>query len=439
MPLLGVPMIGNFGGSGGGGVPAFGARLIQPGAIAGGLVTFSRAQAAGAISTSFAADGVALQEYGANVPRFNGTARRMLFGGQRTNGIRNPRAEGAVVGVIGAGGALPTNWTIVGTTTGLSFNVLGVFVESGISVLRLGVSGTSGATVDFSIRSETTTSVVAAPSQSWAQADFIRLAAGSMTGWTSVRQRIDGRTSGGAVVAPNQFLGSTFTPGATLTRYMNAGTFNSDATLARVQSNIVFNAPNATALDATFDIGLPTLEQASFASTPILPPIGTPGASTRGQDNFTSNFATLFPTGVGTVLASFMLPQSAPSGADQMLFEINDGTANNCIRLRNVAGGNTLLAGRVIGGANVDATTIGSMTPGTLFRVGLTFDGTTLVANFNGGTNQTVAGLPPGLVTLRTGNNAAGTAPTFGETGYFDALPYVIPPANLSAAVAAIP
>ena len=431
--------LGRVGGRGGSGsVPAFGTRLIQPGLIAdSSIVTFSRAQAGGATSTAFAADGVTVVGYGANVPRFNGTALRLLLEGQRTNGIRNPRAEGAVVGVIGAGGALPTNWSIVGTTTGLSFDVLGVFVESGISVLRLGVSGTSGATIDFSIRSETTTGVVAAPSQSWAQADFIRLAAGSMTGWTSVRQRIDGRTSGGIIVAPNQFLGSAFTPGATLTRYTNVGTFNSDATLARVQSNIVFNAPSATALIATFDIGLPTLEQASFASTPILPPIGTPGASTRGQDNFTSNFATLFPTGVGTVLGSFMLP-NIPAILGQILFEFSDGTALNRFRVRQ-NGTSFIDVFSVVAGSGFGPASFGNLTPGTVARIGLTFDGTSITANLDGGTNATITGQPPGLTTLRIGNQNDSNVPMFGECGFFDTLPYVIPPSNLPAAVAAIP
>ena len=434
--------LGRVGGRGGSGsVPAFGTRLIQPGLIAdSSIVTFSRAQAGGATSTAFAADGVTVVGYGANVPRFNGTALRLLLEGQRTNGIRNPRAEGAVVGVIGAGGALPTNWSIVGTTTGLSFDVLGVFVESGISVLRLGVSGTSGATIDFSIRSETTTGVVAAPSQSWAQADFIRLAAGSMTGWTSVRQRIDGRTSGGIIVAPNQFLGSAFTPGATLTRYTNVGTFNSDATLARVQSNIVFNAPNATALVATFDIGLSTLEQAAFASSPILPPIGTPGASTRGQDNFTATgtqFASLFPNGVGTVLGRAILPVLSPVGsANQAVLSIGFDTANR-ILVFNGTGNTTLTIGRSISNTFLSAGT-GAITAGSSFAFGLTSDGTTLSASINGGALLTVSGVPT-FNRLVVGADANLLGSMFGEYVYLDTLPNVISPVDLPAAVSAIP
>lgn len=182
-----------------------------------------------------------------------------------------------------------------------------------------------------------------------------------------------------------------------------------------------------------------SLSRARFFSTVILPVVGSPGASTRGQDNATAPFGVLFPNGVGSVLASFMLPQSAPSGADQVLLDINDGSANNRIRVRNVAGGNTIVAGRTIGGVNVDATTLGSMVPSTLFRVGLTFDGTNIVANFNGGSNQTVAGVPTGLTTLRIGNDSAGTAPMFGECGIMQTFPDVIPNGSLPIAVANIP
>jgi hypothetical protein len=163
-----------------------------------------------------------------------------------------------------------------------------------------------------------------------------------------------------------------------------------------------------------------------------------PNTATRGQDTLTSTFSTLFPTDVGSVLGSFLLPFSAVD-VDQGLFDISDGTGNNRIWCRNVAGGNTIVVGRTIGGVNVDATSIGSMTPGTLFRVGFTFDGSNVVANFNGGTNQTVAGVPTGLTTLRIGNNAAGTAPMFGEVGYVDTQATVISGANLPAAVSAIP
>ena len=99
---------------------------------------------------------------------------------------------------------------------------------------------------------------------------------------------------------------------------------------------------------------------------------------------------------------------------------------------------NTLLAQDASSGEYA-WTSVGTFTPGTLFRAGLTFDGTTITANFNGGGNQIVAGVPTGLTTMRVGNNSAGTTPMFGECGYFDVLPYVIPAGDLPAAVSAIP
>jgi hypothetical protein len=423
--------LGRVGGRGGSGAgPVFGARLIQPGAIAGGaIVSFSRSQVSSFSSAPNASGSYV--EYAADITRFNSTAQRLLLEGQRTNEVPNPRCVGAVAGTPGT---QPTGWTRIAAFSNLNCDVAGFGVEDGIPYCDFRIYGTPNITAASSFLLFLSAGIAPATSGQVRTASyFVRVVAGSMSNVSFTRVMLNNGGSG-------SILGATFTPttsALSTQRFFHTTTANAGTT--SVNSGIRVNYTILLPIDVTIRVGAPQQELGLFASTPVLPNVGAVAASTRGQDNFTSSFSSLFPTGVGTVLMSCMIPQSAPTGIDQVLLDINDGSANNRIRLRNVAAGNTIVAGRTIATVNTDATTLGSMTPGTLFRVGLTFDGTEIVANFNGGTNQTVAGVPTGLTTLRIGNNSAGTGALFGEAGYVDVLPYVIPAANLPAAVTAIP
>jgi hypothetical protein len=417
-----------FGGTGG--VPFFGTRLVQPGALAGGgITTFSRAQV-GMTSTAISSNGGGnwWTEYAADVPRYAGTANRLMLGGQRTTVNTRQRLIG------GAGWAL--NNVTAATTTGpdgggATANRLDEgSTASTHNATHGSVSFTSGITYSMS-------AIVKAETCSSCQLIFSTAAFGA-TAWQNFDLNSGTLGTGGAGALNPRIvsLGAgwfwiSMTCVATITASTNPVTLcmTTSASAARNES---YTGTNRTML--TF---WGWTEESDFPSSAMLATT-EPNAATRGQDSLTSSFSTLFPAGVGTTLGSFLLPFNAV-GADQAIFDINNGTLNNRIRLRNVAGGNTIVMGRTIGGVNIDAASLGSMTPGTLFRVGITFDGTNIVANLNGGTNQTVAGYPTGLTTLRIGNNSAGTAPMFGEVGYSDALPYVIPAANLPAAVTAIP
>jgi hypothetical protein len=200
---------------------------------------------------------------------------------------------------------------------------------------------------------------------------------------------------------------------------------------------------NGAAIDFTLRIAAPQLELAASTSTPILPPVGTPGASTRGADIVTATLASLGigANGACTILGVAMLPQNAPAGTDQVLVQIGDGSDANRFRLRNAAGGATILAGRVTGGVAVDAASLGSMTAGTPFRVGVSIDGTGRIAScLDGGAVQVATGGPTsGLTTLWVGNNAASTAPMFGEVGVLTVMPLALADAELQARVAALP
>jgi hypothetical protein len=417
----------------GGSAPGF--ALVVPGALLSPL-TLSRAQVSGVRSTGLGADDLTWAEYDADVPRFHGSAQRLLIEGQRTNQVRNPRAEGAVAGTPGI---MPTNWSTM-LPTGISREVVGYSTRNGIPGIELRFFGTVTSGTNLTIDPETTTAIVATPSQQWTSSCFAMLVAGSMAGFTNFGIGHTSRTSGGAAVSGNSTSTGTLT--GTMARFTKTHTTSSDPTTARVQPRIDGTVTVGATLECTMWLAEPQIEQAPFASTPILPPVGTPGASTRGADIVTASLASLgIPaSGTCTVLWSGMLPQSSPAGLDQTLLTLSDGTDSNRIRLRNTSGGNSIVGGRVTGGSAADAATVGTMTPGTPFRAGLTHNGAGRAAfSVNGGAAQAVTGAPTAFTNLHLGNNVSGTAPMFGQTAYLRVIPDAVPDETLAALVAAMP
>ena len=97
-------------------------------------------------------------------PRFDhnpttGESLGLLVEEQRTNSIRNNTMVGAVAGTPGT---LPTNWsTFITGATGISREVVGTGVESGINYLDLRFFGTSTGGGVFAVQADTNTGVAA--------------------------------------------------------------------------------------------------------------------------------------------------------------------------------------------------------------------------------------------------------------------------------------
>jgi hypothetical protein len=313
--------------------------LISPGTLAAPL-TLSRAQVS-AFSTALLPNEQTWVEFGADVPRFDGSPRWLVIEGQRTNLMTTARA--------------PATETVTVTAAAhvLSFVGTGSITLSGVATGTL--SGTG----------ETT----------------------------------------------RVFL--TFTPTA-----------------------------GALTLTVAGSVSLAQLELGAFASTPILPPVGAPGASTRGADLITAPLSSrgIPASGACTVLMTAMIPQNAPAGMSQMLMQIDSGGDGNRFGIRNAAGGANVVGFRSTASVLADSTAA-VMTAGTPFRCGLSIDGAGRAAfSFNGGAAVAVTGGPTsGLTTLRLGNAAAGVTALFGEVGTVQILPAVLSDADLAARVAALP
>jgi hypothetical protein len=408
-----------------------GRRLVAGGALHP-LVTATRGQSSSR-TTALAADEATWSEFAANVPRFTGSATRLLIEGQRSNRIRNPRGENAVAGTPGT---MPTNWSIDGLPSGIDASILGVFTVAGVQCLRLRLSGTPVATANARLECEGPAIIGASNGQGWTASVFVRLHAGSQAN-LGLALRVMGRDG---ALTDDDLVSSAIPLTAALER-QTVSIKLSSPNVATASSDIELAFTLDQPVDCTLDLGWPQMEQASFASSPILPIAGSTGISTRGADLLTVSLASLGigANGACTVLVWAMLPQAAAS-LDQMLAQVDDGTNNNRYRMFNVAGGTAVNVGRSLGGSGLTSTA-GTIIPGTPFRLGMSIDGAGRVAgSFDGGTIVTRTGGPTeGLTTLRIGNNAGNSSPLCGQIAEFRVLPYSVADAALPGIVAALP
>jgi hypothetical protein len=363
-------------------------------------------------------------ESSANVARFDNTfpapisARGLLLEGSRTNLNTNPRAEGSVDGTPGTG---PTGWLF--TATAASREIVGTTTVNGITGLLVRFFGTPTSTAVQNLRLGPADVISVGTTVS--NSCFISLTAGSLTNVTGFALRND-----------NEAGSTVFTPSTQLQRITNIRVSTSTASSTLLRWNY---ADTVTPVDFTIFIGFPCREHSVFPSSPIVPPVASPATSTRATDVLTSTLSSLGLTGAYTVVATFNNPQLT-SSFTYALLQIDDGTDTNRIRMRSLGGGVLVDGGTVNAGVATNTSSLGTLTAGTRYAVGLSYDGATSVTfNLNGGATQTVSGAPAGLTTLRIGDNAAATGPLFGYVIKLQIIPRALSATELqNATVAAL-
>jgi len=408
-------------------------NVVVPGAISG-LTTFTRAQATGVESSSLGSDGSTWSVFSASVPRFYGTTRPLLIEGQRTNIVSNPRQPGgtgwpltniaSVTQIPGVDGVANSGATInEGTATGNHIlaatitpvyntrHVWSVFLRAGTcDRARVLFGGTAfGSGVSISVLLSGAGSLLGAPGAgvlSYAITAF-------PSGWYRIEVSGNSLASGSAQAQVRMIVA-----GGTSDSY--------------------------TGTNRTLDVAWPQAEVASFVSTPILPPVGAPAVSTRGADiasTLISGFG-LTGNGVGTILMRATLPQSAPTGVNQMLFQVDDGSDSNRYVVRNAGGGNTIEMLHVVDSDGISPVSLGSMTPGTSFSVGVTYDAAGRLAGaFNVGAVSAAAGGPTsGLTRLLEGSSGAtgGAEAMHGTIQRLIVLPRLVSDAELRSLVSGL-
>lgn len=196
-----------------------------------------------------------------------------------SNFVRNSVAAGAVVGVIGSGGAMPTNWG-QNSWSGVTVEVVGSGVSAdGVEYVRVRVAGTSTGT-SGNLTIENAGSTPAFTGQVWSASAYVRLHAGSMANVTA------------AVLNINEFVGGVYSQtrgGVPFQATINGNALGTQRQLCANQTMqaagangaqiaLGFQVTNGAAIDFTIDIGVPQLERGST----VKPAIRTTGTAYNG-------------------------------------------------------------------------------------------------------------------------------------------------------------
>jgi hypothetical protein len=200
--------------------------------------------------------------------------------------------------------------------------------------------------------------------------------------------------------------------------------------------------PTAGALTLTVagSVALAQLELGAFASTPILPPAGSPAASTRGTDTLTAPLAAL---GIGGNGACTLLMSATHTAAIQnALLSVSDGTNNNRLTLRTTLAGNAfVLEGRIAATPIAAVTQVGNpVALGSPWRAALILpgDGSARCVGTAGSTAVLTGGPTSGLSLLRVGS-AEGSFVMFGEVAGLSALPVALSDDDAQSRLASLP
>lgn len=261
-----------------------------------------------------------LTEVNNNEPALDGT-KGVLIEESSTNEIRNPRCEGAVAGTPGT---MPTNWLVV-AGGGVTTEVVGSGTEDGWPYLEFRISGTPTASTT-SIYFEASTQIAALVGETFTLSSNARVTAGDMTNVTNIALSCVERDGGG--VSLGSQAGSSEVPTAVNRRFRETFTM-AQASVAYIQPRLdIVQAGGA--VDLTMRIYAPQNEEKGHATSPIFPPVGTPGASTRAPQ-YTYLSADAWYN--ATALSGCLTVQHVGDSVGMVVY-FSDGTLNERMQLR---------------------------------------------------------------------------------------------------------
>jgi hypothetical protein len=155
------------------------------------------------------------------------------------------------------------------------------------------------------------------------------------------------------------------------------------------------------------------LENGAFP-TSYVPTTGA--AVARATDIATMPTGAWFNLPAGSLVGEAIIPQPCPAGTAQTIAQLDDGSVSNRIRLYNPST-TAFVGGVTIGGAGEISSSAGSIAPGTIAKIGLTYGTGNVVASGNGSAPiSTAAGVPVAITSLRIGE--AGAAPFLPAYGW---------------------
>jgi hypothetical protein len=361
------------------------------------------------------------QQYNANVPRFAGTDRALLLGPGGTNLATNPPAENAA---IGTPGTLPSGFSVDPGVAGLSL----------VAVVSKGVfNGVSWTEYEFQTSAAGICGII--------------VTAATVTSGLDYRGQVFVAWPGAVPAIINPAL-SGLRMGNAATVFVQRDYPQNGLISTPTSAPWTANATGATDLQirmtstgaGTFRIriGWVDLKQASFLTNPIL---AASGPAAIGADRLSATLATLGISGVGSSTWTFDVEYFAAalaSGGNEILWQMDDGSASNRFSLDRQTGTGILLLRRVLGGSSA-TTGLGTPTPGvrTSISVSVRGDGTA-AAVLHGNASASVSGGPTsGLTTVRFNGGATGANMSHVRTRRVQCLPYSVTDGELTTFAAA--
>jgi hypothetical protein len=290
----------------------------------------------------------------------------VAFAGARTNVVTNPRAEGAGAGTPGT---RPTGWQAL--PAGVTSEIIGTTTINGISgvVVRLVGTPTTTATQLWPLNAFTTCTI----GLTQCAGVYAAILGGSMTNIDGISLR-NRSNDDGAAISPTW----TSTPRLYERRWVAENSTSIAPTLRWGFLDTV------TPVDITFFVG--AVQQRinqPFLDAPILPPIGTPGASTRAQGNVNvpiEQLGTRYNRRQGTVIVDWTSQSGAfTSALDTDFFGIlslGDLGANEVMGVLVNPAHTSVEFRRIVGGVAQTAASVTQTAPdaGVTTRVAFSWD-----------------------------------------------------------------
>lgn len=253
----------------------------------------------------------------------------LLLEPQRINSIRNNTMQNVGVGTPGT---LPTNWGQFVSATAVTLASIASSVLNGINYIDVKFSGTATSAGEISIYPEQASSLLFPAGTVLTASAWCAIVGGSTSNITSTTLRTI--SYNGATYLNEVSTAMTLTP--SMVRFTR--TFTSSAGSDRVLMVVTANAAGAGPVDITVRIGLPQLEQGSYA-TSVIPTtaatvtrsadVSTSQQSTRNSDSATfTSITSWFNSQQSSFYAEFLVPQLNRAAR---LFAVDDGTLNNMI------------------------------------------------------------------------------------------------------------
>jgi hypothetical protein len=351
--------------------------------------TFARA---GSAARYWRADGT-LGTTSADEPRIayspvTGLLSGLLIEDAATNLISNPDWAGVVAGTPGTN---PTGHDFV-ASAGVTRELIGVTTEDGMDVFTIRWYASSPAGSNNTLRLNGSGGFPCTNGQVARLGWHAALVAGGNTAGCSFRAYMqDGGTVGGVT-------GFTPTTAALRTQPFAISRTGATGGMSFMTANIGFLPTSATPFDFQMKIAMPmvTINQA----------LTTWVEGTRAQETCVRPLGGEWTASAWTMGVGATAPVAAPTGQAKIIWQIDDGTNSNALRLYIAAGTSSLRLGVIVGGVETTMT-IGTITAGTAFACIIGGSDGSYGASLNQLAAVTLtAAQPTGLTTLRWGHDA---------------------------------